>query len=72
MDSKTDADRIAYNKQRNYCLNLIQKDKTYFSNLKICDVMDNKTFWRKPKPLFSEKVKLQNKNYTCGKTDSFK
>ena len=27
MDSKTDADRIAYNKQRNYCVSLIRKEK---------------------------------------------
>ena len=27
VDSKTDADRIAYNKQRNYCVSLIQKEK---------------------------------------------
>ena len=25
IDSKTDADRIAYNKQRNYCVSLIRK-----------------------------------------------
>ena len=27
IDSKTDADRIAYNKQRNYCFSLIRKKK---------------------------------------------
>ena len=27
IDSKTDADRIAYNKQRNYCVSLIRKQK---------------------------------------------
>ena len=27
LDSKTDADRIAYNKQRNYCASLIRKEK---------------------------------------------
>ena len=27
MDSKTDADRIDYNKQRNYCVRLIRKEK---------------------------------------------
>ena len=39
MYSKTDADRIDYNKQRNYCVNL-----AYFNNLKIRDVTGNKTF----------------------------
>ena len=62
IDSKTDADRIAYNKQRNYCVSLIRKEKkAYYSNLNIRDVTDNKTFWRKVKPLFSEKVNLQKK-----------
>ena len=27
IDSKTEADRIAYNKQRNYCVSLIRKEK---------------------------------------------
>ena len=62
IDSKTDADRIAYNKQRNYCVSLIRKEKkAYYSNLDIRDVTDNKTFWRKVKSLFSEKVNLQTK-----------
>ena len=62
IDSKTDPDRIAYNKQRNYCVNLIRKEKkAYYSSLNIREVTDNKTFWRKVKPLFSEKIKLQTK-----------
>ena len=62
IDSKTDANRIAYNKQRNYCVSLIQKKKeAYYSNLNIRDVTDNKSFWRKIKLLFSEKVNLQTK-----------
>ena len=60
IDSKTDADRIAYNKQRNYCVSLIRKEKkAYCSNLNIRDVTDNKSFWRKVKSLFTEKVNLQ-------------
>ena len=48
MDFKTDADRIAYSKQGNYCVSLIRKEKkSYCSNLIIRDVTDNKTFWRK-------------------------
>ena len=63
IDSKTDADRIAYNKQRNYCASLIRKEKkSHYSNLNICDVTDNKSFWRKVKPLFSGKVNLQTKS----------
>ena len=59
IDSKTDADRMAYDKQRNYCVSLIRKEKTpYYSNLNIRDVMGNKIFWTKLKPFFSEKVDL--------------
>ena len=36
-----------------------KKKKVYYSNLKIRDVKDNRTFWRKIKSLFSGKVKLQ-------------
>ena len=54
IDSKTDADRIAYNKQRNYYVSVLQKQKNG-------DVTENKTFWRKVKSLFSEKVNLQIK-----------
>ena len=62
IDFKADADRIAYNKQRNYCVSLIRKEKkAYYSNLNIRDVTDNKSFWRKVKPPFSEKVNLQTK-----------
>ena len=54
INFKTDADRIADNKQRNYCVSLIRKEKkAYYSNLKIRDVTDNKTFWRNVKPLFT-------------------
>ena len=62
IDSKADVHRIAYNKQRNYFVSLIRKEKkAYYSNLNIRDVTDNKTFWRKVKPLFSEKLNLQAK-----------
>ena len=68
LDSKTDADRIAYNKQRHYYVSLIRKEKkAYYSNLNIRDVTDNKTFWRKVKLLFSEKVNLQTKILLVGK-----
>ena len=44
------------------CISLIQKEKkSYFNNLKLRDVRDNKTFWRNVKRLFSEKVNLQTK-----------
>ena len=60
IDSKTDADRIAYNKQRNYYVSVLQKQKNG-------DVTENKTFWRKVKSLFSEKVNLQIKTLVVEK-----
>ena len=39
----------------------MKRKKAYYRNLNIRDVTDNKTFWRKVKPLFSEKVNLQIK-----------
>ena len=60
INFKTNADRIAYNKQRNYWVSLIQKEKkAYYRNLKIRDVTGSKTLWRKVKNLFSENVNLQ-------------
>ena len=44
MNSQTDANSITYNKQRNYCVSLFGQKSTYFSNLKICKVMENKIF----------------------------
>ena len=59
INFKTNADRIACNKQRNCCVSLIRKEKkAYYSNVKMRDVTDNKTFWRKVKPVFPEKVNL--------------
>ena len=39
----------------------MKRKKVYYSNLNIRDATDNKTFWRKVIPLFSEKVTLQTK-----------
>ena len=70
IDSKADVNRIAYNKQRNYCVSLIRKEKkACCSNLNIRDVTDNKTFWRKVKPLFLRKGTFTNKNFASGKRE---
>ena len=45
LNSKSDVDRRAYNKQRNLCVSLIRKEKkSFFSNLNTKDINDNKTF----------------------------
>lgn len=54
MDFKTDSDRVAYN---GYCVSVCRREnKTYFSDVKISDRTDNKTFFIKEKPLFPGKV----------------
>ena len=62
LDSKSDLDRRAYNKQRNIRVSLIrQEKKSFFSNLKTKDVNDNKTFWKTVKHLFTDKVQIKSK-----------
>ena len=62
LNSKSDLDRRAYNKQGNLCVSLItQEKKSFFSNLKTKDVNDNKTFWKTVKPLFADKVQIKSK-----------
>ena len=61
----SDASRRAHNKQRNYCV-------SYFSNLKIRDVTDDKILGEKNENSFFRKNKFANKNYTCGKRGNFK
>ena len=45
-----------YKKQINFCTNLLKKTKSeYFRNLNIKELNDNKKFWKKIKPFFSDK-----------------
>ena len=54
---RSDENKKAFNEQRNRCVKLVRSvKKTYYSNLSIKDVNDNKKFWKIVKPLFSEKV----------------
>ena len=44
---KTETTRLAYIKQRNYCVSLLRKTKKdHYANLDEKDVADNKQFWR--------------------------
>ena len=45
LNSKSNVDWRAYNKQRNLCVSLIRKEKkSFFSNLNTKNINDNKTF----------------------------
>ena len=50
--------RRLYKKQRNFCVSLLEKEgKKYYNNLHLKIFDDNKTFWQRIKPLFSDKQK---------------
>ena len=73
LNTKSDIDRRAYNKQRNICVTSIsQQKKNFFSKLNTRDITDNKTFWRNVKPLFTEKVQTKSKITLIEKKGSVK
>ena len=50
-----------YKSQRNFCTNLLRKTKRdHFRNLNIRELNDNKKFWKRIKPFFSEKGLANN------------
>ena len=56
LNNSTEEYKINYNKQRNYCVNLLRKIKqNYYANLDITNITDNKTFWSTVKPFLSDK-----------------
>ena len=62
LHSKSDLDRKAYNKQRNICVTLIrQEKKNFYSNLNMRHATDNKMFWKKVRPLFTDKIQTKSK-----------
>ena len=57
LKEKNADSKIAYNKQRNYCVNLLPRTKkNYFANINISSITDNKRFWKTVKPLLSDKI----------------
>ena len=62
LNTKSDIDRKAYNKQRNLCVSLIRREKkNFFNNISTRDITDNKTFWKTVKPLFTDKIQIKSK-----------
>ena len=63
LKKKTLEARNKYNKQKNTCVSVVKKAKRkYYENLDLKDINDNKKFWAKVKPLFSNK-KSQQKTF---------
>ena len=57
LKNMTPKNRNNYVRHRNYYVNLLRKTKRdYYSNLKISDIADNKSFWKSVKPSFTDKV----------------
>ena len=62
LKNKTVGNKIAYKRQRSYCVSILQKTKrNYYANLNEKNVADNKQFWRTNKPVLSVKVKSAEK-----------
>ena len=58
LKQKTTETRSGYNKQRNICVTILRKVKrSYFQNLDIKNLSDNRKFGGTVKPLFSNKVR---------------
>ena len=56
----TEENKTAYKKHRNFCVSLLKKEKKkYYNNLDMNIFEDNKKFWKKIKPLFSDKSNLK-------------
>ena len=57
---KTEENRLAYAKQRKYCVKLLQQKKRQYSeNLNLSSITDNTLFWKTVSPLFIEKMGLR-------------
>ena len=61
----TEKNKQMYKKQRNYCVSLLKKEKkNYYKKLDLRIFEDNRKFWQKVRPLFSDKNKSSNRNIT--------
>ena len=57
LNTKSDIDRKAYNKQINYVVSFLRNEKkNFYSHLDTKVVIDNRKFWKTVKPHLSEKV----------------
>ena len=62
LRNPTDESRSVYTKYRNYCTGLFRREKkSYYNNLNVKLVTDNKKFWKTVAPFFSEKHFRPNK-----------
>ena len=58
----TEENKRNYNKQRNFCVSLLRKEKKkFFDKLDIAKITDNKIFWKTVKPLFSNNTVISER-----------
>ena len=58
LKNPTDLNKVLYNKQRNYCVSLLRKEKKeYFAKLNEKEITGNRKFWHTVKPFLSDKAK---------------
>ena len=59
----TEENKTLYKKQRNFCVSLLKKEKRkYYNNLDVNIFEDNGKFWKRIRPLFSDKQKALSKD----------
>ena len=69
LKQRTETTKVAYNWQRNKCVSILKKSKkSYFESLDTKFVKDNKHFWKRISPLFSNKIKSKE-NITLVEND---
>ena len=67
FETRTPESLRKYRKQKNYCSTLYKKERvTFFNNVKVSNIADNKTFWKNIQPIFSENGRLLTKLHLLG------
>ena len=62
LKNPNDENKDLYKRYRNYCVNLLRREKKkYYNNLDMKLILDNKKFWKTMKPFFSEKDNISKK-----------
>ena len=62
LKHRSEENRLAYKKQRNFCVTLLRKKKAdYFNNLDLNLVRDNKILWKANSPYFVNNCKKRQK-----------
>ena len=70
LKNKTESNKTAYKKQRNYCVSLFRKEKeSLFENLDTKKITGNKKFWKTIKPFLTNKSSNNRNKITLTQKD---